>query len=395
MYELSCFHYFTLPCSHVHALYDPHWKEAMLDEYNALITNKTWVLIPCPANVNMVRSMCLFKYKFNADGSLSRYKARLVANRRSQQQGINYDETFSPVVKPATIRTRSLYGLKQALHAWFQRFANDIILTTSSSSFLQQIIASLHSEFAMTDLGSLNYFLGSFAQRSAYSLFLSQSKFAEEILERAYMQNCNPCPTSVDTESKLGADGDPHILRYVHGTLEYSLQLHVSSTTQLSAYTDADWAGCPVTHRSTSGYCVFLGDNLLSWSAKRQVTLSRSSAEAEYRGVANVVAETAWIRNLLCELHTPLFTTTLVYSDNVSAVYMSTNPVQHQRTKHIEIDIHFVRDFVASGQVHILHVPSRFQYVDIFTKGLPTALFIEFRSSLNVQRSPTHTEGEY
>ncbi|GJS06694.1 ribonuclease H-like domain-containing protein [Tanacetum coccineum] len=99
--------------------------------------------------------------------------------------------------------------------------------------------------------------------------------------------------------------------------------------------------------------------------------------------------------NLLLELHTPLFTATLVYCDNVSAVYLSTNPVQHQRTKHIEIDIHFVREYVASGQVRVLHVPSRFQYADIFTKGLPTALFLEFRSSLNVRRSPAHTEGEY
>ncbi|GKD73639.1 ribonuclease H-like domain-containing protein, partial [Tanacetum coccineum] len=105
--------------------------------------------------------------------------------------------------------------------------------------------------------------------------------------------------------------------------------------------------------------------------------------------VANVVAETAWIRNLLLELHTPLFTATLVYCDNVSAVYLSTNPVQHQRTKHIEIDIHFVREYVASGQVRVL------QYADFFTKGLPTALFLEFRSSLNVRRSPAHTEGEY
>ncbi|GKE51854.1 ribonuclease H-like domain-containing protein [Tanacetum coccineum] len=150
------------------------------------------------------------------------------------------------------------------------------------------------------------------------------------------------------------------ILRYVRGTLYYSLQLHVSSTTQLSVYTDADWASYPITRRSTSRYCVFLGDNLLSWSVKCQVTLSRSSAEAEYRGVANVVAETAWIRNLLCELNTPLFTATLVYCDNLSAVDMSANPVQHQRTKHIEIDIQFIRDFVASGQVRVLHVPSRF-----------------------------------
>ncbi|GJT68984.1 ribonuclease H-like domain-containing protein [Tanacetum coccineum] len=160
---------------------------------------------------------------------------------------------------------------------------------------------------------------------------------------------------------------DPHfsalkrILRYVRGTINHELQLHVSSTSQLTAYTDADWAGCPVTHRSNSGYCVFLGDNFLSWSAKRHVTLSRSSAEAEYIGVANVVAETAWIQNLLLELHAPLSTATLVYCDNVSDVYMSTNPVQHQRTKHIEIDINFVREYVASGQVRVLHVPSRFQ----------------------------------
>nr|GFA03379.1 ribonuclease H-like domain-containing protein [Tanacetum cinerariifolium] len=96
------------------------------------------------------------------------------------------------------------------------------------------------------------------------------------------------------------------------------------------------------------GYCVFLGNNLLSWSSKRQPTLSHSSAEAEYRGVANAVAETCSIRNLLCELHTPLSSATIVHCDNVSAVYLSS--VQHQHTKHIEIDIHFVRDLVTTGQ---------------------------------------------
>ncbi|GKA10331.1 ribonuclease H-like domain-containing protein [Tanacetum coccineum] len=476
-----------LPRSHVYVLHDPNWKEAMLDEYNALITNRMWVLVPRPANVNVVRSMWLFKHKFNADGSLSRYKARLVANGRISRDWpihrldvknaflhCHLSETVYMHQPPGFVDTnkpnyvchlqRSLYGLKQAPHAWFQRFASyatrvgfqhsktdyslfvfhrgsdityfllyvdDIILTASSLAFLQRIITSLYSEFAMTDLGSLNYFLSISTQRSASGLFLSQSKFAEEILERAHIQNCNPCQIPIDTESKLGSDGgpvsnptlyrnlagalqylfftrpdlsyaiqqvclymhdprDPHftalkrILCYVRGTLDYGLQLHVSSTTQLSAYTDADWAGCSVTRRSTSGYYVFLGDNLLSWSAKRQVTLSRSSAEAEYRGVPNVVDKTAWIRNLLCELHTPLCTATLVYCDNVSDVYMSANPIQHQRTKHIEVDIHFVRDFVALGQVRVLHVPSRFQYAYIFTKGLPTALFIEFRSSLNV-----------
>ena len=178
------------------------------------------------------------------------------------------------------------------------------------------------------------------------------------------------------------------ILRYIKGTMAYGLALSRSRSHELVVYSDADWAGCPDTRRSTSGYCVFLGDNLISWSSKRQHTVSRSSAEAEYRGVANAVAETCWIRQLLSELRRPLTRATLVYCDNISAVYLSTNPVHHQRTKHVEIDLHFVRERVALGAVRVLHVPTSLQYADIFTKGLPTAVFINFRSSLNVRSSP-------
>ncbi|GKC99344.1 ribonuclease H-like domain-containing protein, partial [Tanacetum coccineum] len=271
-------------------------------------------------------------------------------------------------------------------------------------------------------------------------VFISK-KYAVEILERAHMLNCNRSRIPADTESKLGDDGDsvfeptlyrslagslqyltftrpdisyavqhvclhmhdpkdPHfsalkrVLRYVRGTLDYGIQLFSSSTTDLVAYSDADWAGCPATRRSTSGYCVFLGNNLLSWSSKRQPILSHSSAEAEYRGVANAVAETCCIRNLLRELHSPLSSATIVYCDNVSAVYLSCNPVQHQCTKHIEIDIHFVRDLVTTGEVRVLHVPSRYQFADIFTKGLPSSLFEEFRTSLSVRCSPAPTAGE-
>ncbi|GJZ44908.1 ribonuclease H-like domain-containing protein [Tanacetum coccineum] len=523
-YTLSVSTISPIPKSYNHAFQDPHWYRAMLDEYNALIKNNTWILVPRPSDANIVRSLWLFRHKYNADGTLNRYKARLVANGSTQLTGIDVDETFSPVVKPATIRTvlslalsrhwpvhqldvknaflhgslsetvymqqppgfrdsqhpdhvcllqRSLYGLKQAPRAWFQRFAayaarvgfihsrcdtslfiyrrgsdtaylllyvDDIILTASSTAFLQSIIATLHAEFSMTDLGPLNYFLGISVTRNTSGMFLSQQKYASELLERAGMLTCNPCRTPVDTDSKLSADGDPvsdptlyrslagalqyltftrpdisyavqqvclymhdprephfsalkRILRYIRGTMPYGLQLFSSTTSSLVAYSDADWAGCPTTRRSTSGYCVFLGNNLLSWSSKRQVTLSRSSAEAEYRGVANAVAETCWLRNLLRELHTPLSTATLVYCDNVSAVYLSSNPVQHQRTKHIEIDIHFVRDLVAAGHIRVLHVPSRYQYADVFTKGLPTVLFDEFRSSLSVRSSPAQTAG--
>jgi hypothetical protein len=174
------------------------------------------------------------------------------------------------------------------------------------------------------------------------------------------------------------------VLRYLHGTLDHSLKLQCTTTSTLVAYSDADWAGCPDTRRSTSGYAVFLGDNLVSWSSKRQPTVSHSSVEVEYRAVANAVAETTWLRQLLQELHIPLQRATVVYCDNVSAVYLSTNPVQHQRTKHIEIDLHFVRERVAAGAVRVLHVPTFSQYVEIFTKGLSSSVFTEFQSSLNV-----------
>jgi hypothetical protein len=117
------------------------------------------------------------------------------------------------------------------------------------------------------------------------------------------------------------------ILCYIKGTLDLSLHLSSSSSVALTAYFDADWAGCPDTRRSTSGYCVYLGDNLISWLSKRQTTVSRSSAEAEYRAVAHVVAECCWIRQLLGELHHPLTTATVVFLDNVSTVYMASNPV--------------------------------------------------------------------
>ncbi|GKA53711.1 ribonuclease H-like domain-containing protein [Tanacetum coccineum] len=303
---------------------------------------------------------------FLADGTLSRYNARLVANGSTQVEGVDVDETFSPGVR------RALFGYRVMTTAFLFNFSmwDDNVLYASSDRFM----------------------------------FLSQRKYAMEILERDHMVGCNSSRTPVDTESKLGDGGTPVVNPTLYRSLAGSLQYLTFTRPDITifnlilifliAYSDADWAGCPTTRRSTSGYCVFLGNNLLSWSSKRQPTLSRSSAEAEYRGVANAVSETCWIRNLLRELHTPLSSATIVYCDNVSVVYLSSNPVQHQRTKHIEIDIHFVRDLVATRQVRVLHVPSRFQYANIFTKGLPSALFDEFRDSLSVRCTPAPTVGE-
>ncbi|GJT02733.1 zinc finger, CCHC-type containing protein [Tanacetum coccineum] len=195
--------------------------------------------------------------------------------------------------------------MKLAEVAYLLIYVDDIALTTSSMNLLQHIISSLHKEFDMTDLGALNYLLGNSVTRDSTDMFLSQKKYALELLDRAYMANCNPTRTSVYMESKLGSDED----LISDPTIYHSL------------------------------------------SAKRQHTLSRSSAESEYKGVANVVVETAWLYNLFRERHTPLLSATLVYCNNVSAIYMTANPVHHQRTKHFKIDIHFVRDMVARGQM--------------------------------------------
>jgi hypothetical protein len=148
------------------------------------------------------------------------------------------------------------------------------------------------------------------------------------------------------------------ILHYLQGTPDYGLLLRRSSSSDLVVYMDADWTGSPDTRRSMSGYAAFLGDNLVSWSAKWQTVVSRSSAEAECHAVANGVAEATWLRQLLHELQTLPSWCTLVYCDNISIVYLSTNLVQHQRTKHVEIDLHFIREKVAIGQVRVLHVPT-------------------------------------
>jgi hypothetical protein len=141
---------------------------------------------------------------------------------------------------------------------------------------------------------------------------------------------------------------EPHLtamkitLCYLQGTLDFGLLLRCTATSKLTVYTDADWAGYPNTRRSTSGYAVFLGTNLISWSSKHQNIISRSSVEALYRVVANDVVEACWLQQLLHELYTPLMKSTIVYCDNVSTVYLSINPIWHQHTKHVKINLYFV-----------------------------------------------------
>ncbi|WVZ64726.1 hypothetical protein U9M48_014203 [Paspalum notatum var. saurae] len=231
----------------------------MEEEYAALLANQTWDLVPRPSGCNVVTSKWIWTHKRRADGTLDRYKAHWVLRGFTQRPSVDYDETFSPVVKPATVRTilslalfrswpvhqldvknaflhgtltetvycsqsagfvdharpkmvcrlnKSLYGLKQAPRAWYSWFASWCLW-----HLLQNIITSLQQEFAMKDLGVLHHFLGVTVEPRPFGLLLHQRQYALDILERAGMTDCNPCSTPVDTQAKLSeAEGTPQLL---------------------------------------------------------------------------------------------------------------------------------------------------------------------------------------
>jgi histone deacetylase 1/2 len=137
------------------------------------------------------------------------------------------------------------------------------------------------------------------------------------------------------------------ILRYVQGTMSTGLKIMKSSSTLVTAFSNVDWAGCVDDRRSTGGFALFFGPNLMSWCARKQPTVSRSSTEAEYKALANATAEMMWIQQLLTELQVPHSPVAWLWCDNIGEKYLSANPVFHARTKHIEIDFHFVRGRVA------------------------------------------------
>nr|XP_028955049.1 uncharacterized protein LOC114823790 [Malus domestica] len=313
----------------------------------------------------------------------------------------------------------------------FLLYVDDIVLTGNSSPFIQSFIQTLSTEFELKDLGKLHYFLGIKVSYLSNGIHLSQNKYTLELLQRGDLLECKPCSTPIAAKTQLSAHtgaplSDPslyrqlvgslqyltltrpdisfdvqnvsqfmghpttahmeavkRILRYLKGSLGMGLRLTSSSQPfRLIAYSDADWAGCPGTRRSTTGFCIFLGDNLISWCAKKQRTVSRSSAEAEYRALAFACADSIWIAGLLRELRVPVFEPILMHCDNLSATYMAANPVFHARTKHIALDYHFVRERVASGTHRVHFLPSISQLADLFTKGLSKTRFQSLCSKL-------------
>ncbi|RVW72304.1 Retrovirus-related Pol polyprotein from transposon RE1 [Vitis vinifera] len=184
------------------------------------------------------------------------------------------------------------------------------------------------------------------------------------------------------------------ILRYLKGTMQDGLLLSPSTNLTIEGFSDADWGAQPDDRRSSSGYLVYLGGNLVSWSSTKQKVVSRSSAESEYRALALATAEIIWMQALLQELCVPIPAIPLLWYDNINAYHMAKNPVFHARTKHIEIDLHFIRDQVIRGKIQLHFVPTEDQPADILTKHLTSSRFLSLKSQLCIAPRPFHLRGD-
>ncbi|RVW17843.1 Retrovirus-related Pol polyprotein from transposon RE2 [Vitis vinifera] len=283
---------------------------------------------------------------------------------------------------------RSLYGLKQSPRAWFGRFSSVVqefgMLCSSIRMGIKKLKQHLFTHFQTKDLGKLNYFLGIEIAQSSSDVVISQRKYALDILEETGMLDCKSVDTPMDPNVKLVPGqgepvGDPGRYRRLVGKLNYltitrlDIYFPVSIVSQfLQSPCDSHWdvvirilryiKSTPgQDRRSTSGYCVFIGGNLISWKSKKQDVVARSSAEAKYRAMALATCELIWLRHLLQELRFGKDEQMKLICDNQAALHIASNPVFHERTKHIEVDCHFIREKIALGCVATSFVNSNDQ----------------------------------
>ncbi|KAJ0468434.1 putative RNA-directed DNA polymerase [Helianthus annuus] len=490
------------PSSHQEAIKIVEWKNAMEEEIVALEHHKTWSLTRLPAGKKAIGLKWVFKLKFHADGSIQRHKARLVAKGYSQQTGIDYEETFSPVARFETIRIvlalaaqkgwmayqfdvksaflngvlneevyvthppgfekegqegmvfklhKALYGLKQAPRAWYSKIDGYLVQHGYKRSqseptlyikrggtgdviiLLAEFKEKMIKEFEMTDIGVLNYFLGLEVNQQSKGTFLSQQKYARDLLRRFGMQQCKPVSTPMNANDKFqredeGAAADDfmfrslvggliylthtrpditfavgvvsrymhkpsvhhmgaakRILRYIAGTMNMGLWYERGEQVVLVGYTDSDWAGSIDDRKIISASVFSVGSAAVTWSSKKQDIVALSTTEAEYVSATAAACQATWMRKILIELGLEQEGETRIFCDNTSAVFLSKNQAYHNRSKHIDTRFHFIRNLVEGRQIELQPCTSQEQLADILTKPLGTEEFMYLRGRLGLK----------
>jgi hypothetical protein len=363
---------------------------------------------------------------------------------------------------------KALYGLKQAPRAWYSRieayfvkagferchfehtlftktakggkilivslYVDDLIFTGNNESMFAEFKRSMMLEFDMTDLGKMRYFLGIEVIQRADGIFISQKKYALEVLEKFGMNKCNPvlnpivpgCRLSKDEDgvkvdstiykqivgslmyltatrpdmmfvvslisrymsnpTELHMEAAKRILRYLKGTTDFGV--FYRGTRELNVYTDSDYAGDQEDRKSTSGYVFLFSSGAVSWSSKKQPTVTLSTTEAEFIAAAFCACQVVWLRRIFETLGKHQDKPTVVHCDSSSAIKLAKNPVMHGRSKHIDVRFHFLRELIKAGTVEMVHCNSQDQIADIMTKPLKLDAFVKLRSMLGVCQEP-------
>lgn len=361
---------------------------------------------------------------------------------------------------------KALYGLRQTPRAWYSKiesyflkegfekcplehtlfikvgengmilivslYVDDLIFTGNNSDMFEEFKKSMKGEFDITDLGKMSYFLGVEVIQSSDGIFITQAKYAREILERFGMINCKPVSNPVVTGSKLskrggGAEVDitnykhmvgslmyltatrpdlmyvvcltsrymekptevhlqaaKRIMRYLRGTVNFGILYNSQGKEELIAYTDSDYAGDIDDRKSTSGYVFLLGTGAISWSSKKQPVVTLSTTEAEFIAAAACACQGIWLRRILDQLGHSQDKSTTIYCDNSSTIKLSKNLVLHGRSKHIDVRFHFLRDLARDGVIELVHCNTQEQVSDIMTKPLKVESFLKLRRQLGM-----------
>lgn len=320
-------------------------------------------------------------------------------------------------------------------------YVDDLIITGDDLDGINQVKQNLSIRFHMKDLGRLSHFLGLELHYEEGGFILHQERYCINLLKKFGMLACKPIETPMENTVKLCVDKGkeledptmyrqiigsliyltltrpdisfevgvlsrymqnprkPHldavrrVLRYVKGTLGYGIKFNQGEKLELVGYCDADYAGDLDTRRSNTGYVFMLGQSAVAWCSKRQPTVALSTTEAEYRAASMAAQEVVWLLLLLTELQQKDDESVVIHCDNMSSIHLANNPMFHARTKHIEVEYHFIREKVLEGKIDLTYVDTHHQVADVFTKSLPSVKLKQFREAMSMKN--VSIEGEY
>lgn len=311
-------------------------------------------------------------------------------------------------------------------------YVDDLIVTGDDKNMVEDFKMAMKNEFEMSDLGLLNYFLGMEIVQKEEGIFLSQECYAKKLLEKFNMKECKIMRTPLAPQGKIQdeeeelADSKTYrslvggllyltatrpdlmfsasylsrylkepkakhfkeakrVLRYIKGTTDIGLMYSAVKEPKLVGYSDSDWGGCKEDLKSTTGYCFSIGSAIFSWKTSKQDTIAQSTAEAEYMALCAATNQAIWLRRLLEDLKFNTQEGVPIYCDSQSAIALGKNPVQHRRTKHIQIKYHFVRESVRNGDIKLEYCKSEEQLADTLTKALGGQTFERFRAQLGLR----------